>query len=71
MNYSDFLAQKAVIHPPTGIQNVGDLHPSLFGFQRDCVRWALRRGRAALSRHRRRGQPSQAPSGSSQAMRAW
>ncbi len=48
MNYTDFLARKAVIHPPTGIPNVGDLHPALFGFQRDCVRWALRRGRAAL-----------------------
>lgn len=28
--------------------DVGELNPNLFGFQRDIVRWALKRGRAAI-----------------------
>jgi DNA modification methylase len=46
--YADFLASKKVIDPDTGIDVAGDMNPRLFGFQRDLVRWALRRGRAAL-----------------------
>jgi hypothetical protein len=35
--------------PPTGFDVDRDaLHPSLFDFQKDIVRWALRRGRAAI-----------------------
>ncbi len=35
--------------PPVGFHvNRDTLHPSLFDFQRDIVRWALRRGRAAI-----------------------
>lgn len=48
MSYSDFLASKAIRVPPTGIPDPGELHASLFPFQRDLVTWALRRGRAAL-----------------------
>ena len=48
-DYIDFLAAKQRI-----VQDVGfhvadaDLNPALFDFQRPCVQWALRRGRAAL-----------------------
>lgn len=45
MSYADFLASKKVTDPATGIDVVGDLNPKLFPFQRDLVRWALRRGR--------------------------
>ena len=46
--YADFLAQKRIDDPPTGLSTVPELHPSLFDFQRDIAAWALRRGRAAL-----------------------
>jgi hypothetical protein len=45
--YLDFLARKAIADPPTGIEP-GVLPAALFPFQADIVRWALRRGRAAL-----------------------
>lgn len=48
MSYAEFLASKAVTDPPTGINVGGYLNPMLFEFQRDLVRWALRRGRAAV-----------------------
>lgn len=48
MDYATFLAQKAIIDPPTGISEFGELPPSMFGFQSDIVKWALRRGRAAI-----------------------
>lgn len=48
MNYEAFLATKAVVAPPDGIDAPDDINPQLFDFQRDIVRWALRRGRAAL-----------------------
>lgn len=47
-DYEAFLRRKAITAPVTGIDNPGECHPSLFPFQRDVVRWALRRGRAAL-----------------------
>jgi hypothetical protein len=46
--YDDFLASKVIADIPTGIEVRGDLNPKLFDFQRDIVRWALRRGRAAI-----------------------
>lgn len=47
--YTDFLETKAVVVHPTG-RDIADaeIHPSLFGFQRDLVRWSVRKGRAAL-----------------------
>lgn len=45
--YLNFLARKAITDPPTGIEP-RDLPACLFPFQADIVRWALRRGRAAL-----------------------
>lgn len=46
--YETFLQAKATVDPPTGIDDVGGLPSCLFDFQADIVRWALRRGRAAL-----------------------
>ena len=46
--YLNFLARKAITDPPTGIPDAGELPTALFPFQADIVRWALRRGRAAL-----------------------
>jgi DNA modification methylase/superfamily II DNA or RNA helicase len=48
-SYQAFLDAKRLIAPSAGREvDPDDLHPSLFGFQRDLVRWALRKGRAAL-----------------------
>jgi Helicase conserved C-terminal domain len=46
--YSTFLARKRVAVPAQPVPGVGPLSPRLFPFQRDVVRWALARGRAAL-----------------------
>lgn len=47
MNYKQFLASKKIVSVPTGFEP--DFIPKqLFDFQSDCVRWACRRGRAAL-----------------------
>jgi superfamily II DNA or RNA helicase len=46
--YDEFVARKLQRVPPTGMTDVPELHPSLFPHQRDLVRWALRRGRAAI-----------------------
>lgn len=46
--YKQFLAKKAMFDPMTGLENIPALPSALFGFQRDIVTWALRRGRAAL-----------------------
>lgn len=48
MSYSEWLAAKAMRDPATGMADAGDLPPCLFPFQHDIVRWALRRGRAAI-----------------------
>ena len=49
MNYEQFLEEKAVIDVPTGIDiDASRLNPMLNDFQRDIVKWALRRGRAAV-----------------------
>jgi superfamily II DNA or RNA helicase len=47
-DYKDFVQAKLAHSPPTGITGALDLHPSLFPFQQDVVRWACRRGRAAI-----------------------
>ena len=47
--YESFIESKRATMPPSGFSVDCDaLHPSLFDFQRDLVRWALRRGRAAI-----------------------
>lgn len=47
-DYSQFLASKIRIDPDTGLTDIPPLPDALFPFQRDIVRWALRRGRAAI-----------------------
>ena len=49
MDYQDFLGTKRVVSQPAGFDiNPDDLHPMLFDFQRDIVKWAIARGRAAV-----------------------
>lgn len=49
LSYSSFLATKIPIVPSSGIDvDDVDIHPSLFPFQRDLVRWSLRKGRSAI-----------------------
>lgn len=47
-DYADFIRRKDMIAAPTGIADAQVTSPHLFPFQRDLVRWALRRGRAAI-----------------------
>lgn len=46
--YEEFVAQKRLIAPMTGIAEPVGLSPAMFPFQRDITAWALRRGRAAI-----------------------
>lgn len=48
-SYADFLQGKALRAPSSGhdVESAA-VHPRLFPFQRDLVRWAVRKGRAAL-----------------------
>ena len=48
MDYYEFIKTKAIRSIPTGIPNPSDPPELLFPFQRDIVKWALRRGRAAI-----------------------
>lgn len=49
MNYQDFLARKAIIHTPQGMDVPRDsLHFALFDYQADITRWALHLGKAAI-----------------------
>jgi membrane protein DedA with SNARE-associated domain len=50
INYEQFLKSKQVFDAPTGLSDVHDLNKMLFGFQRDIVGWALKRGRAAITK---------------------
>ena len=48
MSYQEFLSGKAIRSIPTGLEAPADPNPMLFPFQRDIVKWALRRGRSAI-----------------------
>lgn len=49
MTYADFIARKSRFVESSGfVVDESALSPQLFPYQRDLVRWALRRGRAAL-----------------------
>lgn len=49
MSYQDFLASKAIVFKPSGIQaQQSNVHDKLFDFQKDLVTWAVRKGRAAI-----------------------
>jgi DNA modification methylase len=48
-DYAEFLQSKRHTVPSNGpVIESGEVHPLLFPFQRDLVRWAVRKGRAAL-----------------------
>lgn len=46
--YDQFLAQKRLVDPETGITERIELPSFMFPHQRDITQWALRRGRAAI-----------------------
>jgi superfamily II DNA or RNA helicase len=47
--YEEFLASKRLVVPSVGREaGEAEVHPSLFDFQRQIVRWAVRKGRCAL-----------------------
>lgn len=48
MDYAAFLASKSTSVESCGIDNPQPISPVLFGFQRDIVEWAVKRGRAAI-----------------------
>lgn len=49
MTYNELLERKKLIFKPTGKKvQKSDIHPMLFEFQKDLVRWALQKGRAAI-----------------------
>ena len=49
MNYEEFLAAKAKSVTPSGFDiDEGELNPALFDFQRAIVKWALKKGKAAM-----------------------
>src|SRR5690242_10937092 len=48
-DYQTFLESKRAVLAPTGrAVELADINPLLFPFQRDLVRWSVRKGRAAL-----------------------
>jgi DNA modification methylase len=48
-DYDAFLESKRIVSSSVGFDvDHADIHPLLFPFQRDIVRWAVRRGRAAI-----------------------
>jgi hypothetical protein len=47
-DYESFLDRKKIEDVPTGIQKIGNINNMLFDFQKDIVKWALKRGRAAI-----------------------
>lgn len=46
--YKDFLQEKAIKSQSYGFATKGELNPNLFEWQREVVKWALKKGRAAL-----------------------
>jgi len=49
IRYAEFLDSKRIVAPSHGLDiALKDINPALFPFQRDIVRWALRKGRAAI-----------------------
>ena len=46
--YNEFIATKQIAYKETGLKHEVEINPFLFPFQRDIVRWALRKGKAAI-----------------------
>lgn len=49
-NYSDFVVHKSerAVHTDSIVLTVDNLNDKLYDFQKDIVRWALAKGRAAI-----------------------
>ncbi len=47
-SYSEFLIKKQIQDTPSGFEANGSIGEYLFPFQKDIVRWSLRRGRSAI-----------------------
>lgn len=47
MNYKEFLESKRIVIKPSGF-TCENINPKLFDFQRDIVKWALKKGKAAV-----------------------
>jgi DNA modification methylase len=48
MQYESFLDTKKIVAIPTGLSDLPPLNNTMFDFQKDIVKWAMRRGRAAI-----------------------
>lgn len=48
MKYDDFLREKTIIDKFNGFEHYKEPNEHLFDFQKDCVNWALKKGRCAL-----------------------
>lgn len=49
MNYDEFLKSKVIVAPESGFDvEPGSMNRNLFEWQRDIVRWSLKKGKAAL-----------------------
>jgi len=48
IDYGDFLQRKSQLDPDTGLTEIPPLNAMLWPHETDIVRWALRRGRAAI-----------------------
>jgi superfamily II DNA or RNA helicase len=48
LGYDEFIRSKQIMLADAGLDKIPELNPQLFGFQKDMVAWALRKGRAAL-----------------------
>jgi len=48
MTYNDFLEKKKVEDVLTGLNEVAEVNPMLFEFQKDITKWALKKGRACI-----------------------
>lgn len=48
MNYEEFLKSKEYTYQNTGFDvSIEELNPNLFDFQKEIVKWALKKGRTA------------------------
>ena len=49
MDYAEFLESKRIVFKPSGLSVTdSDIHPILFPFQRDLVKWTVKKGRSAI-----------------------
>jgi len=49
MDYNEFIAKKHIEYAETGIEiGVDDMNAMLFDWQKQVIRWALRKGKSAI-----------------------